>query len=232
MTLHRVLLRFRKEGEARFLSHRDLMRLFARAVRRAGLPVRMTQGFNPHPRLAIVLALPLGAEADEEPLEVDLASPVPPADLLARLDEQLPSGLSFASAQALDEHQRARVEAIVYQAELPPHLPVGSADVDRFLARDSLEVQRTTKKGTRRIDLRPPVEAMEVEGRRLTFALRVAPGGTPRPAEVVAAVLGRRTDELRGTRYRRTRVHLAGPTRRRPRGGTEQREERDGANAT
>ena len=88
MDPQRLLFRFRKEGQARFLSHHDLMRLFERALRRAALPLRMSQGYHPHPRLSILSALPLGLEADDEALEVQLQPPLPPAEALARLRAQ------------------------------------------------------------------------------------------------------------------------------------------------
>jgi len=98
----RVLFRFSKEGEARFLSHHDLIRLFERALRRAGLPVRMTQGFNPHPKFAILSALPLGLEGEEEALEVHFDNPVPPAEALERLAAQLPPGITARSARPIE----------------------------------------------------------------------------------------------------------------------------------
>jgi len=212
MDVQRVLFRFRKEGNARFLSHHDLMRLFERALRRAGLPVRMSEGYNPHPRFSILLALPLGVEATDEALDVQFQPPVEPADALARLQAEMPAGLSLPAAQALPAGMDVRVESVVYEADLPPGIAAEPQAVERLLASRELVVGRTTPKGTRTIDLRPALAWMRLDGRRVAFQLTVAPGGTPRPTEVLLALLGRdpavSPAALTG-RLRRTNVTLA-----------------------
>ena len=208
MDFNTVLLRFSKEGDASYLSHHDLMRLFERALRRAGLPVRMTQGFNPHPRMAILLALPLGVEADDEPVRLELEPPQAPAHVQARLGAQLPDGIRLLSARELSPGAKPRVVAVAYEAELPRDAPA-EADVESLLARDAIAVERVRPKGRRTIDLRPALAAMALEGRRLRFELLVAAEGTPTPTEVVAALLDDRA--AAGARYRRTKVTLAAP---------------------
>jgi len=207
MSFQRVLLRFSKKGETRFLSHHDLMRLFERAVRRAELPVRMTEGFNPHPKVAILQALPLGAEADEEPLEVELDRPLPPQDIAESLDAQLPPGIRIVGARAMDEGEKARPCGMVYRIELPTSDAGLQTRVADFLARDSVVVERQTPKRRREIDIRPAVQRLGVDGTALILELAVAPSGTPKPTEVVEAVLGRPGGSA--MRMRRTHVHLA-----------------------
>jgi radical SAM-linked protein len=184
------LFRFSKEGEARFLSHHDLMRLFERALRRAALPVRMTQGFNPHPKLSILSALPLGMEASNEALETEFDPPVAPADVLARLGSQLPGGIRLHGAELLPPGARIRVESVVYEAELPAEGGPWPAQAERFLARRSVPVERVGPSGPRTLDVRPAVEAMSIEKGRLSLRVRVAEGGTPKAAEVFAAAFG------------------------------------------
>lgn len=77
----------------RFISHLDLMRLFMRAMRRAELPVKLTQGFNPHPRLSVKRALKLGAESEHEEASVVLERRVDSEDFKKRLQRQLPEGI-------------------------------------------------------------------------------------------------------------------------------------------
>ncbi len=209
MGFSRILFRFAKEGEARFLSHRDLMRAFERALRRAGLPVRMTEGFNPHPKLSIPAALPVGVEASDEVLEVEFASGIGAAAALERLGAQLPGGLSLRSALALPEGARARVESVAYEAELPPGCAATPADVERLMRREAIPVQRgRAGRPGRELDMRPALRALSVEEGRLRFELAVSDAGTPRPTEVLAALLGADAEALHQTRLRRTRVNL------------------------
>ena len=75
---YRLRIDFSVDGDIRFLGHRDMLRLFARAVVRSafgGLAVRYTQGFNPHPRLSIPLPRPVGIASDAECLVLELTEP-------------------------------------------------------------------------------------------------------------------------------------------------------------
>ena len=82
----------------RFISHLDLMRLFMRALRRAELPIKITQGFNPHPKLSIRRALKLGLESDNEEAIVALRDFVKPEVFKDRLQVQLPEGIQIKQA--------------------------------------------------------------------------------------------------------------------------------------
>lgn len=90
---------FTKHGPMRFISHLDLMRLFTRAMRRAELPLKMTQGFNPHPRLSMKRALKLGAESLHEEASVVLNRRVEDQDFKNKLQRQLPEGIEVKDAK-------------------------------------------------------------------------------------------------------------------------------------
>lgn len=83
----------------RFISHLDLMRLLTRAMRRAQLPVKMTQGFSPHPRLSMQRALKLGVESEHEEASVVLIRRVEDQDFINRLQRQLPEGIEVKDAK-------------------------------------------------------------------------------------------------------------------------------------
>lgn len=86
-------------GEMRFISHLNLMRLFERALRRARLPVRITQGFNPHPKISIKRALKLGIESKTEEAVFYLDDFIDPVEFKSRLNEQLPEGVKIEDAK-------------------------------------------------------------------------------------------------------------------------------------
>src|SRR5204862_153823 len=100
MNIFSFRVRFSKTGKLRFLSHHDLMRLFERALRRTGMPLRMTEGYNPHPVLSFPTALGLGIESLDEVLEFELTSWTAPRQIEKLLGEQLPEGIRVASAEA------------------------------------------------------------------------------------------------------------------------------------
>ena len=91
---------FQKLGDARWLSHRQVMDLLERALRAAAAPVRFTEGFNPHIRLSMGPALPVGVEGWEEMFDVDCTGPVG-AEVLQRANRVLPEGLRLLAARVL-----------------------------------------------------------------------------------------------------------------------------------
>jgi radical SAM-linked protein len=95
--LQRLRFRFAKTGSLALLSHLDLVRLMERALRRSGVPVSFTGGFHPLPRVQFALALPLGAEADGEWMDVELTEWQDPAWVHQRLQAQLPEEFALAA---------------------------------------------------------------------------------------------------------------------------------------
>src|SRR6185437_7478693 len=97
MVRHRVRIRFRKEGDLRLIGHRDLARAWERIFRRAGVALRMSEGFHPKPRMVFASALAMGVIGVDEALDVELALPRSADELLAALLARLPEGLSINS---------------------------------------------------------------------------------------------------------------------------------------
>ncbi|MDD2927358.1 MAG: TIGR03936 family radical SAM-associated protein [Candidatus Omnitrophica bacterium] len=90
---------FSKKGPARYIGHLDLMRLLMRAMRRAGLPLKMSEGFSPHPKLSFKRALKLGLESEGEEAAVTLRLPVKEEEFKNKLQEQLPPGIEIGYVQ-------------------------------------------------------------------------------------------------------------------------------------
>jgi len=95
----RISFKFTKNGDMKFISHLDLMRLFTRAMRRAELPLKVTEGFSPHPKFSIKRALKLGVESDNEEAAVVLKEFMRPMEFEARLQKQLPQGISIRESR-------------------------------------------------------------------------------------------------------------------------------------
>jgi radical SAM family uncharacterized protein/radical SAM-linked protein len=96
----RYRIAFEKTGDARFLSHRNTMDVFERAIRAAGLPARYTEGFNPHMKLSMGPALPLGLESRHEVFDVEGVAPFGP-EAAARINAKLPAGLAILELSEL-----------------------------------------------------------------------------------------------------------------------------------
>ncbi|MCU0666136.1 MAG: TIGR03936 family radical SAM-associated protein [Candidatus Omnitrophica bacterium] len=89
---------FAKKGVLKYISHLDLMRLFARGLRRTGLLLKMTEGYSPHIKLSLKRALKLGLESENEEATVMLRQVVSPEDFCSLLQKALPEGIVIKSA--------------------------------------------------------------------------------------------------------------------------------------
>ncbi|MFH1226660.1 MAG: TIGR03936 family radical SAM-associated protein [Planctomycetota bacterium] len=96
-------VRFSKDGRARFLPHRELMTLIERAVRRADIPIALSEGFNPRPRISFLGALSLGIPSDDEVIYLHLAEWLSPAEVQNRLNPQL---ASLFVSDSIDENRQ------------------------------------------------------------------------------------------------------------------------------
>jgi radical SAM-linked protein len=96
--MYKINFEFSKKGLMRYISHLDLMRLLTRAMRRAGLPLKLSEGFSPHPKLSLSRALKLGVESENEQGAIVLKEFVKTEEVKRRLQEQLPEGISVLSA--------------------------------------------------------------------------------------------------------------------------------------
>jgi radical SAM family uncharacterized protein len=123
--LARYRFTFEKLGDARWLSHRNVMDLLERALRAAEVPVRYTEGYNPHIRLSMGPALSLGYEAVAERFDVECHAPVE-IGMLSRANRVLPEGLQLTGCEALPEGTPSlgkSVAACRYRLRRPPEMP-------------------------------------------------------------------------------------------------------------
>ena len=156
MARRRYRLRFSKRGNLRFIGHRDLLRAVERVLRRARLPVAMSQGFHPKPRVSYLSALPLGFSSDDEAMELILEEELSPDELLARLNSSSVVGLDFLSAIVLDDKTpKQQASSFSYEMRIPEGLvPSVRERIVEFLGRESFEVEKSNGKF---VDARAPV---------------------------------------------------------------------------
>ncbi|MBR1862575.1 MAG: TIGR03936 family radical SAM-associated protein [Ruminococcus sp.] len=155
---------YEKCGRAKYISHLDLMRAMQRAIKRAGLPVWYTQGFNPHIYLMFPLTLSLGFESRVEVMDLALLEDMPFEETVRRLDAQMSEGMRIVSC-ALPVHKHTEITHAGYKirftADRSPEECRGL--FEEFLARDKIEIEKRTKKKTANIvDIRPFIDVREI----------------------------------------------------------------------
>ena len=182
----RVRLRFAKRGDARFLSHHDLMRAWEMALRRSGLPVKMTEGFNPRIRLSMPLALGLGIASEDEILEIELEGWTPAEEIRAKLAPQLPPGIELKDLDLVAPGQRGQVDWVEYGVRLSD---TDGEKLKALLEHPAVVVERVKEEERKTLDIRPYLMEVRREGAEdWRMRLRVTPAGTARPDEPLKAI--------------------------------------------
>lgn len=191
----RLRVRSTKLGKIRFVGHRDMGRVWDRALRRIGMPVVFTAGFTPRPRISFGLALPMGAESlaeyidiEVDPARVDASTPdVLDLDLLPdQLSPLLPDGVEVTAAAFVDRADGSLQEIVtsctweLWADHLDEHRLTAALGL---LAREEVLLERERKRERRIDDIRPLLLGLRVERGRLVADLATT-GRALRPAEL------------------------------------------------
>lgn len=163
----KMLVVFEKAPRIRHIGHLDLMRAMQRALRRSGLPVKFSQGFNPHLLLTFAAPLSVGMPGKREIMEVPLSAEVSEDEFLAKLNAALPPELPCLSARIVEDKHPASM-ASLYAAEYKIAVdPEGAAlcgAVASLLEKESVMALRRTKSGEKMTDIRPMIYELSVSG--------------------------------------------------------------------
>ena len=168
------------------------MRAFERALRRAGLPLRMSEGFNPRPRVSFPAALGVGIEGLNEVMEFDLSDWAPPQEVERKLAEQLPPGLDLVSLEVGDPRETAQAAEVTYRITPGPALRgdarFSPSALSQLMAREVIPVQRWRKGKQKSVNIRPFMLSLEREADELVVLLKAGPEGSVHPEEILGVM--------------------------------------------
>ncbi|MFZ3151329.1 MAG: TIGR03936 family radical SAM-associated protein [Anaerolineaceae bacterium] len=193
-TPHRIRICFSKNGDLRFIGHLDLQRLFERALRRAGLPLRYSQGFNPKVRLSLASALPLGFSSDCELLDFLLDQALDSDYIQEKLEKSLPADIQVLEVNEVPNQLpslQASLTACEYRITLPEDADINQVkkNLETLLSQETIPFTRRQKL----IDLKPMVESLHWEDQdgenQLFVRMSALPQANGRPDELLL-VLG------------------------------------------
>lgn len=188
-------LLFEKTGSAVWMSHLDLMRLFQRAFKRADLPLKHTQGFNPRPSVSIALPLSVGVGSVCELLDFDLDGvSIPCKEITDRLNRALVSGVVVHKTYEYGRKLRAlALLDCVVSMEYDKSIPAGAEDAIRELfSREEVTVTKKTKNGMQDQNIIPMIRKLDAArcgNHVLQLNARICcQNPTLNPAQIVAAI--------------------------------------------
>lgn len=183
-----MAFRFATDGDLRFISHHDTMRMFQRALSRARLPVKYSEGFNPIPKLSIPLPRPVGLGSDADLLVVELTEAFDPHVAKDSLARQMPEGIHLQDAWRIDERSKPKPLRVTYELALPeseartigPHVEAIREAEHRFIQRPG-----APGKPSRKLDVKAHLLDIAVHDGLLRWIVAGTNEATVRPVDLL-----------------------------------------------
>ncbi len=182
-------LTFSKLNHARYLSHLELVRVFIRAFRRAGLSLVYSRGFHPMPKVSFGCALPVGTESMQETVDIEVVEPFDSQYLKETINQQLPLGITVSVIEEVSSNKKnAHLKESHFIITLNG-IKLREEDLKGFLKSGYFPVIKVNKKGKQEINARPLVRSMSlISSNQIRMALRHTSGPELKPAEIVRSV--------------------------------------------
>jgi radical SAM-linked protein len=195
--MNRLRVRFKRGEEIKFISHLDLIRVWQRAFRRAGVMLAYSEGFNPHPRLSLAAPLALGVTGQAELMDVYTVQPLSNHAFAAMVNPQLPAGLEIDQVYTMPLESptlQAQIRFAEYEVRVvSPASDSLKRSIDSLMASETLPWQHQRDTGIKSYDLRKLIDGLWIVGNTndittLGMKLRCDSNGAGRPEQVVRAL--------------------------------------------
>ena len=192
-------LTYSKTGQARYFAHLEMANIMIRALRRARIPLKYSEGFHPMPKVSFDDPLPVGIESLDEQVFITVPGHITPEDVFARLGPELPEGIDLKACILAKKKRKQDPDAVEnYDVELkgcafdPDHLA-------RFSARGEYVYVRQNRKGRQKsFDLKKVVAHIELKSpKKVAMRIRKENGVTLRPHELLSQIFELSRDELK-----------------------------------
>lgn len=151
--MYKIRARYEKTGRTSYLGHLEVIKVFERAFRRAGVPMKHTEGFNPHPKISFALPSSVGFSSQGEYIEVEVTERIEERAFLENVNRELPEGLGLLCCGYLQGKTRSLMSLVDYSAyrvdydfdgEETPGLPGRLAEL---FEKGPIPVRKRTKSG-------------------------------------------------------------------------------------
>lgn len=196
--------RFTKVGYLKYLSHLDMVRLFTRTFSKAGIPIKFSEGYNPHPKFSIGNPLPLGTESLAEYMDVELAEWMDPETFIERMNKSLPQGIQLIECKMVEK--KASLTSLIswshYEIRFISDKLDGEDNFEEALSKwnslSQVNITKKKKKGKkkveRQLDIKPLIGNITYKGKDnedfhvLSALLKSGESGNLKPIELMEAM--------------------------------------------
>ncbi|WP_432664239.1 TIGR03936 family radical SAM-associated protein [Wukongibacter baidiensis] len=185
--MFKMLVKFTKQDRMKFLSHLELIKLVERAFRRASVPLKFSQGFNPHPKIAFAAPLAVGVSSEGEYLTVELDEKLDTKEFVDNLNNVLPEGIKFLKAKYIDNKSKSLMSIVedatyIIKCRLKKNYSLEELNdfIKKFLSRNEISHEKRGKRGkVKTVDIRSLIKeiiALSLDGNEIIFKMTVSTG--------------------------------------------------------
>jgi radical SAM-linked protein len=187
--MHKLRLKFSKNGPIKFIGHLDVMRYFQKAIRRAGIDIKYSEGFSPHQVLSFAQPLSVGATSDGEYLDMTVNSMSSVKDIMDGLNSVMNEGIKIVAISELDEREE-KAMTTSYAAKYHLKFRENSkpdfdwvSEMKSYLEKETLPAVKKTKSGEKEIDMKPMIleYSIDKDAQELDILLSMSSAATLKP---------------------------------------------------
>lgn len=159
----KVRIKFSKHGPVKFIGHLDVMRYFQKAMRRASIDIKYSEGFSPHQIMSFASPLGVGLTSSGEYMDIEVNGLVDCQEMMERLNGVMVEGIQVLECRKLDDHAKngmSLVAAADYtvsfrEGKAPADTKTFFSGMETFYAQEHIVVVKKTKKGEKEVDIKP-----------------------------------------------------------------------------
>ncbi|MBE9592444.1 MAG: TIGR03960 family B12-binding radical SAM protein [Proteobacteria bacterium] len=201
----RYRLCFTKLEKTQYLSHLELIKVFIRAFRRAGMDLVYSSGYHPMPKVSFAVALPVGTESLNEIVDVQVRNIQNTSLTIKKLNKELPSGIRVLSMEEIGiKESPPRIKESYFHIQMNGYF--NKEAVDRFLMLKSCLAVKKRRNGETTVDIRSQVKALHVlSNGELELIVRHGKGSELKPTEIVKKVFMLPDSQIQGIRVLKTK---------------------------
>lgn len=186
------VLKYSKGEEVKYISHLDFVRTFARAVRRSGLAMTYSQGFNPHPVMSVASPMSVGVTGEGEYLRIGFDKDYSEKEIIERLNSAMPKGFEIKAAKIQNtkrDYDFATIQMADY--EVYAETDFENLDVDKFYNLSEIITAKKSKSGIKDVDIKPLIFDMKsekAEGGYIIYMRTASGNSNLKPDTVIEAM--------------------------------------------
>jgi radical SAM-linked protein len=191
----KLRIKFSKQGPVKFVGHLDVMRYFQKAVRRAGIDIKYSEGFSPHQIMSFAAPLGVGLTSNGEYMDIEVNSMEDCKTMMSQLNEAMADGIQITECHILDERAKNAMSLVASadytltfrEGKQPNDLEAFLNGLSDFMGQDHIFITKKTKKGEREIDLKAFIYELSVHGETIFMKISAGSADNVKPELVMEA---------------------------------------------